>query len=173
MSEKNKKGTNDNKGKSKLVIILSAVIVVLVVAFAAYILFFSKKPNQPQAVSNNSNNAASSVQQVNPDEKTYTFEEILTNLADTDSAKYVKVTVALGYNAKNSKLQSELEDKKSDIKTPILRDAIVDVLRSKKATDFTQDGIDKMKAQMLKSINPHLKNGVIDNVYFSDLVIQQ
>ncbi|PJI09875.1 MULTISPECIES: flagellar basal body-associated FliL family protein [Clostridium] len=171
MSEKNKKGTNDNKEKSKLTIILLAIIVVLVVAFAAYFLFFSKKANQPQPVSNN--NAVSNAQQVNADEKTYTFDEILTNLADTDSAKYVKVTVALGYNAKNSKLQSELEDKKSDIKTPILRDAIVDVLRSKKAADFNQEGIDKMKEQMLKSINPHLKNGTIDNVYFSDLVIQQ
>lgn len=171
MSEKKKNGGEENSGnKSKLIIIvLVAIIVVFAAGVAAYFFVFSKKPNtnQQRQVQN------ASTQQVDVKEKTYSFTEVLTNLADTDSAKYVKVTVAVGYNASDSKLQKELEDTKSDIKTPILRDVIVNVLRSKKASDFTQSGIEQMKKEIKDQMNPHLENGQINNVYFSDLVIQQ
>lgn len=168
MSEK-KNADSSNSNKSKLIIIvLIAIIVVFVAAVAAYFLIFSKKNPSTKPAATNATQQTDNVK-----EGTYSFEDILTNLADTDSPKYVKVTVAVGYDSSNSKLKSELEDTKSDIKTPILRDVVIDVLRTKKASDFTQTGIEQMKKEMEARMNPYLKNGQIDNIYFSNLVIQQ
>ncbi|KHD38779.1 flagellar basal body protein FliL [Clostridium acetobutylicum] len=171
MSEKKKDKGEKGGGKSKIIIILLMVIIVVFIAAAlAYFFVFSKK--SPTSTNTTATNAATTTE-ANVEENTYSFEEILTNLADTDGAKYIKVTVAVGYSSKNSKLKTELEDTKEDIKTPIMRDIIVNVLRSKKAADFTPTGIDQMKKEIKEGINPHLKNGQIDNVYFSNLVIQQ
>lgn len=172
MSEKKKNGNSETgEKKSKIVIIiLIAIIVVFVVGAAAYFFMFAKKGN---TTNNQVQSSTSNSQQVDVKENTYSFDEVLTNLADTDSAKYVKVKVAVGYNSSNSKLKKELEDSKEDVKTPILKDVIVNVLRGKKAADFTQSGIEQMKKEMKEQMNPHLENGQISNVYFSDLVIQQ
>ncbi|URZ00913.1 flagellar basal body-associated FliL family protein [Clostridium felsineum] len=169
MSEKKKDKAEKGGGKSKLIIIvLVAIIVAFLVGALFYFFVLSKKAATTKVQESNT-----ATQQESVEENTYSFDEIVTNLADTDSAKYVKITVAIGFDAKNSKLKEEIEAKEENIKTPIMRDIIVNVLRSKKAADFTPSGIEEMKKEIKSGINPHLKNGQINSVYFSNLVIQQ
>lgn len=97
--------------------------------------------------------------------KTFGLDEFLVNLADEDGKRYLKVKVFLGYD--NKKLDTELEEKK-----PILRDAVISVLRSKKSTDISAKGIDNIKIEIIQRINATLEKGQLNNVYFNDLLVQ-
>lgn len=167
---KNEKKEEDKKGGkgSKIIIILLIVIILALAGAVAYFAVFAKKGNTTTHTNQVQQTAVQS-----SEEATYTFEEILTNLADQDAQRYIKVKVSLGYDSSNSKLKSELEDAKEDIKAPILEAEIVKILRNQKAADFyDQKKVEDIKKQILDNVNPHLKNGVISNVYFSELLIQ-
>lgn len=68
---------------------------------------------------------------------------------------------------KKKKLAKELEKKK-----PILRDAVIGVLRSKKAADINPKNIDKIKVEIINKISPMLEKGRISSIYFDDLIVQ-
>lgn len=167
MSEKNKENNKDNS--NRIVIILLTLLIVLVVAFGGYILIFGKGESNAQNNATINNTSAETV--TSADENTYSLAETIVNLADTDSPRYVKVKVSLGYDVKNSKLKSELESEKVN-KEPILTDAINGILRSKKAADLTGKGIEDMKKEILDAVNPILNNGKISHIYFDELVVQ-
>lgn len=172
MSEKNK--GNKTGGASKIIIILLVLLIVLLGAFGGYILFFGGASKLHQAsTSSNTNNTASPVTTTSADENTYSLDEAIVNLSDTDSQRYLKVKVSFGYDEKNSKLKAELESEDVN-KKPILSDAVNSVLRSKKASDFTgnEKSINDMKQQILDAVNPVLKKGKISHIYFDELVVQ-
>lgn len=97
--------------------------------------------------------------------KTYDLDEFLVNLADEDGKRYLKVKVSLGYDS--SKLSTELDEKK-----PMLRDAIISVLRTKKAADISSKGIDTIKMEMIQRINLVLTKGQLNNIYLNELLVQ-
>ena len=100
-------------------------------------------------------------------ELTYSLDESLVNLMDEDGKRYLKVSVYVGYE-ENEKLTTELETKK-----PIIRDVVIEILRSKKTTDFsTVKGVDAIKTELIARINPVLAAGKISHVYFNDLLVQ-
>ncbi|WPC40992.1 flagellar basal body-associated protein FliL [Clostridium sp. JS66] len=99
-------------------------------------------------------------------EKNIGLDECLVNLADEDGKRYVKTKIFVGYD-KNSSLETELTEKK-----PLIRDAVISVLRSKKAAEITPKNMDSLKMELIQKINPLLKKGQINNVYFSDLLVQ-
>lgn len=163
----------EKKGKSNiLVIVLIALIVILIGAFAAYYFIFSKGSNNNNNNNNNSNNSVQTEQTTSQaDEATVSLDESIINLADTDAQRYAKVIVSFGYDSSNSKLNTELTSTDDD-KKPILSDAVIGILRNKKSTDFTGQGLDSIKQQILNTVNPYLKNGKINHVYFKELVVQ-
>lgn len=167
MSEK--KNVNKADGVGKIIIILLVLLIVLIGAFGSYIFFFGGASKLH--ASNASNNTASSVTITSADENTYSLDEAIVNLSNTDAQRYLKVKVSFGYDAKSSKLKNELESETVN-KKPILSDAVNGILRSKKASDFTGKGIDDTKQQILNAVNPILKNGKISHVYFDELVVQ-
>ena len=162
----------EKKGGSKVKIILIAVVATLVVGAGAYFGYtmFLKDKGQTTKIG-----VKTSQQQykwgkgldsiVVVSTKTYGLDEFLVNLADEDGKRYLKVKVFLGYD--NKKLDSELEDKK-----PILRDAIISVLRTKKAADITPKGVDSIKTEIIQKINPILEKGQLNNVYINDILLQ-
>lgn len=97
--------------------------------------------------------------------KTFDLEEFTINLADEGGKNYLKVNVYLGYDSK--KLTEELTEK-----TPIIRDAIIEVLRTKKVEDISDKNMDNIKIEIIQRINPMLEKGKINNVYFSDILTQ-
>jgi len=99
-------------------------------------------------------------------ESTYSLDEFLLNLADTDSKRYLKVLVYVGYGV-NSALATELETQK-----PVIRDLVISALRAKKTTDFSDTGADVIKKELIARINPILTKGKIDHIYFNDLLVQ-
>lgn len=165
------KAEKKTDGASKIIIILLVLLIVLIGSFAAYILFFGGASKFHQSSSNNVNNTAKVDTISSADENTYSLDEAIVNLADTDSQRYVKAKVSFGYSEKNTKLKSELESEEIN-KKPILTDAVNSVLRSKKASDLTGKGIDDTKREIMEKVNPVLKNGKVSNIYFQELVVQ-
>ncbi|MBV7272210.1 flagellar basal body-associated protein FliL [Clostridium thailandense] len=170
-----KKKEKKSGGKLKFIIIgIVAVAILGAGGYFGYNKFFASKENttnkavipqqqmtaQGQQVAQNT----SYLQQV-VSAKTYDLDEFLVNLADEDGKRYLKVKISLGYD--NKKLDTELEEKK-----PILRDAIISVLRTKKAADMSAKGMDNIKMELIQRINTNLTKGQLNNIYFDNLLVQ-
>lgn len=168
----------EKKGGNKVKIILIAVVATLVVgagAYFGYTMFLKDKTQTTKAgvkttqqvVVQQTQQAVQNttlLQQV-VSTKTFGLDEFLVNLADEDGKRYLKVKVFLGYD--NKKLDTELEEKK-----PILRDAIIGVIRTKKAADITPKGVESIKMEIIQRINPILEKGQLNNVYINDILVQ-
>lgn len=161
-------------GKIKLIVIgLIALIIVGAGGYFGYSKFAKDKGTQKTAaqtttqttVQTKTAQSQSYLEQIVSD-KNLSMDEILVNLADDDGKRYMKVKIFVGYD-KNSSLETELTDKKA-----LIRDAIISVLRNKKAADIVPKNMDALKMELIQKINPLLKKGQINNVYFNDLLVQ-
>lgn len=185
--ENKKDNKNEKNGGSKIKVAIIAIVILLLVGAGGYFgynLFSNGKAQankgvikpqqqlpaqqlqtaQQQGPAQQSQQNISYLQQV-VSAKTYGLDEFLVNLADEDGKRYLKVQVFVGYD--NKKLDSELDEKK-----PILRDAVISILRTKKAADITSKGLDNIKMEMIQRINPVLTKGQLNNIYFNDILVQ-
>jgi len=176
----------EKKGGSKIKIILIAVVAILVVGAGGYVgynmllkdkgvaakttahttqqVVIQQAQQQTGVAAQQQVQNAAFMQQI-VSAKTFGLDEFLVNLADEDGKRYLKVKVFLGYDSK--KLDSELEEKK-----PILRDAIISVIRTKKAADITPKGVESIKMEIIGKVNPLLEKGQLNNVYINDILVQ-
>lgn len=173
MAEKKEKG----KG-FKIVIIILGVIIALGLGFGGAYFFLSKKAEAANAsINNNVPQAAVFPNQTMPNvatelsSATFSMDEFLVNLADEGGRRFFKVKIFLGYEPvkkKEEDMKKELEDKK-----PIVRDAINNILRSKKSADLaSQKNIEDLKKEILTKIVPYFQNGRVNNVYINDILLQ-
>ncbi|MCB2359345.1 flagellar basal body-associated protein FliL [Clostridium estertheticum] len=151
MSEKPKKGNS-----LKLVIIVLLGLIVVGGATFGGMMLAGKKGSTP----------TSTTKAVETKEVTYSLDECLVNLTDSDAKRYLKVLVYVGYG-ENEELSTELKEQK-----PIIRDLVIKTLRSKKAADFDDSVVDNIKKELITKINPVLTKGKIDHIYFNDLLVQ-
>lgn len=171
----------EKKGGSKIKVMVIAVVAILVVGaggYVGYTMFLKDKGtaakttvHATQQVQQQTGAGAQQVVQnvtfTQPvvSEKTFDLGEFLINLSDEDGKRYLKVKMFLGYDEK--KLAAELEEKK-----PILRDAVISVVRTKKAADITPKGVETIKMEIIQRINPLLEKGQLNNVYINDILVQ-
>lgn len=144
----------EKKSGKGLVIVLIVLVVVLLACgggAAYYFLVLSK---------------ATVVENPLKNEITFSLGEFTDRLADVEP-KYIKTTIFVGYKT-NAKVTTELTDKKA-----ILRDTVNTVLRSKKISDFSVMGTDKIKTEIKNALNPLLENGQLTNVYYDSIMVQE
>ncbi|MBZ9635977.1 flagellar basal body-associated protein FliL [Clostridium sp. FP1] len=151
MSEKTKKGNS-----LKIVIIVLLILIVVGGAAAGAYIIGQKGSGAKTTI----------VKVVESNEITFPLEEFLVNLMDEDGKRYLKVKVVIGYED-NADLTAELT-----AKTSIIRDVVITTLRAKKTTDFSATGVDAIKSQLIKSINPILTKGKASHIYFNDILVQ-
>jgi flagellar protein FliL len=153
---------SEKKGTSKLLIVLLIVTIIVLVSvgsfFGYYVFIRPKTAGGNQAVNN------SDVQKT-AEEKTIALDEIITNLADENRNKYIKISLSLGYSDK--KLDKEIPSKMSAIRNNILK-----YLMNKNSEDLRTPGLDKAISDLKNEINSVLKNGKITNIYINDFIIQ-
>lgn len=168
------------KGPSKVKVIIIGVLILAVVGVGAYFGYskFLKKntktniaqnkvvqqTNTTQQVQNNSTTGGSNLDQI-VSSQTFELDEVTVNLADQGGSRFVKVKAFLGFDEK--KLTAELTTKK-----PIVTDAIIGVLRTKKAADIVPKNMNNIKMEIIQKINPMLEKGPLNNVYFTDIIVQ-
>jgi flagellar FliL protein len=100
---------------------------------------------------------------------TLNLEPFLVNLADKDSARFVKVTFRLGISEKGG----EEEIGKNNIFLSASRDAIISLLSAKTSDEILSlEGKEKLRQEVQIRLNPVMPKGKILEVYIVDFVVQ-
>ena len=95
----------------------------------------------------------------------FTIEEITVNIADTRGNRFVRAGV---YFEAAPPVLEELEANRAR-----MVDTLGQVLSTKTLDDLTSPNIrGNLREELLGVINPTLKSGRVDNVYFTDLLVQ-
>ena len=95
----------------------------------------------------------------------FTIEEVTVNIADTRGNRFVR---AGAYFDADPAVLEELEANR-----PRLIDTFEQVLSTKTLGDLTSPDIrGSLRTELMGIINPTLKEGRVDNIYFTDLLVQ-
>ncbi len=149
--EKNKK---EPKGKKGLIVVIALLLVIIIGGGAFGFYYLKLKAN-------------SAPKEEKFVEASYSLDEIIINLADEGSKRYVKVKVVVAYDSKNKDLATEVESK-----AYILRDLTLNALNSKKVADLNPKGRETLKDELLVKFNSTLTNGKLTNIYYHDFLVQ-
>lgn len=146
----------ETKGGNKLIVILLILTIVIVLGLAAffgYFMLFKK---------NTGTSNAAPTKKI--EEQTVKLDEFITNLADEDK-KYIKITISVGFTDK--KVAEEITANMS-----IIRDKVNTKLWSETSVDFAGKGLEKVKKDLVDSVNSVLGEGKVTNIYFDNIIIQ-
>jgi len=96
----------------------------------------------------------------------YPMSQFVVNLLSESGGKYLKV--ALDIELSEEELAAEMDMKKS-----LIRDIIIRALSSKTFEEVsTMKGKDRLKDEIVNSINDVLADGQVNNIFFTDFVVQ-
>lgn len=96
----------------------------------------------------------------------YPLDQFIVNLFSEDGSRYLKATMNLELSV--PELATELDTKK-----PLIRDIIIKALSAKSYEEIsTIAGKESLKDEIVANVNAVLKDGKINNVFFTDFVIQ-
>jgi flagellar FliL protein len=96
----------------------------------------------------------------------YEMDQFIVNLMSDGGRRYLKIKV-------NLELEDEAMVEEITSKLPVLRDTIIRIASSKSLEEIsTQKGKDGLKDQIVNEINANMKDGKINNIYFTDFVVQ-
>ncbi len=94
------------------------------------------------------------------------LKPFVTNLADSDRPRYINVTFELV-------TKDQVTKEKVAANLPVVRDAVVAVLNSKKALEVTGEaGANTLKDDILKRLNDALGGKLVAKVLITDFVVQ-
>ena len=96
----------------------------------------------------------------------YSLETFIVNLVGGSGKSYLKAKLDLEMN--NEDLRSEI-----DRRLPQFRDSILTMLSNKSHNDVKSlEGKFQLRAEIISTLNQHLKTGKIRNIYFTDFIVQ-
>lgn len=143
------------KGKGGIIKILVIVVLLLAVggggAFAGYSMYKSSQEPKP-------------INEI----KVEALKDLTVNLSDEGTPRYVKTSVTISYDEKDSKAAEEIT-----AKTPEINDKITFFLKSRKAADFDASNEENLKRELVEELNKIMVKGKIVNVYFPSGILVQ
>ena len=140
------------KGKNTILIIIVLLLVVGGGPFAGTYYFMSKNNTEKVVVI---------------EEAFHEVGEIFVNLSDEGSKRYVKLNMTVSYDKKNKDLAAEITEK-----AVVIKDVAIFYIKSCKAKDFEPANEAVLKGDLIERINQKLSNGVLQDVYISDIIVQ-
>jgi flagellar FliL protein len=144
-----------------LVIIAGALVMIIISGTVAYIIA-KRVGKAPQT----EKTSPERVEKVKP-YSYFDLGEFSVNTSDTDEPHFVKVNLQLGYRETTVELQTELNDRRAQ-----LRDITISVIGSKKFEDLnTQDKRNELKKDIMERINGILIEGQIRDIAFTEFVL--
>jgi len=170
--EKTEEKAGKNKSSSLIIIVIALFVLILIGGGAAgYFLFLAPKDGaqtspaqQAPAVQNDAGMAAGSAAGYAGPLKS--LDSFIVNLTDAQGTRYLKVVMQL-------EMSNEILGTEIDRKTPQIRDEIIMLLSSKSFDDVSSvAGKRALKRGILNSLNRYLTTGRVNNVYFSEFVVQ-
>ncbi|MBS4032709.1 MAG: flagellar basal body-associated FliL family protein [Clostridiales bacterium] len=168
---KETKETNETKkekkgGMKKLLIVFVVIIAVVALVIAISTVVSALYLRDAGGRQQEQEQQVSTPKDANPLYKMYGPQDFTVNLLDTDTRRYLKVTLTLGYEERA--LTKELEQRKAQV-----RDVIINVLRNQTVEDILDaEGTNKLRRVMITELNTILSRGEIKDIYFTDFLIQ-
>jgi len=173
--EEEKEDDKKEGGKSSnmmLIIIIAVLVLLLVIGgVAAFLLSGGDEEAQQMDQSEPSSKSASPKKQKKRMESLtvgpmYPLDNFIVNLLSDSGRRFLKTQINLEMDSED--LAAEL-----DSKVPVIRDIIIRVLTSKTLEEIsTAKGKDKLKDALVNQLNMRLQDGEINNLYFTEFVIQ-
>ncbi len=176
----NKEVVQEKKGGSNVLLIVVVVLLFLIViggAAAAYFMLNSDKEviedaqavqkSQVVAKSSTTTHATSSrstdYAKIGP---IYPMDQFIVNLYNEGSSRYLKTTI--NFELSIPELSAEMDTKK-----PLIRDIVIKTLSAKTYEEIsTIRGKENLKDELVSKINQVLTDGKLNNIFFTDFVIQ-
>jgi flagellar FliL protein len=187
MAEEETTDTTQDAPKEKksgsLVLIIVIVVLILVILIGAVVAILMMGGDDEEAVQSKTPVAQERSINKNPEERltsgsgrtSGSFSEIgpmfpldnfTVNLLSESGRRYLKVQMNLELSGEE--LGVELDTRKA-----VIRDIIIRLLSSKSLEEIsTSKGKEKLKDQIVDQLNMRLRDGHINNVYFTEFVVQ-
>jgi flagellar FliL protein len=145
------------RSKKKLGILLIAVVVL---AGAGGALFFLTRPQRAHA----------SPEEARAPKAIFRLDEFVVNLADENDRAFLRIGIQLGLS---QELPKGSEARMLELVPPI-RDAVLGVLAQYKADDLlTTQGKESLKQAIVKAVNQRLPELGVQDVYFTEFLVQR
>lgn len=90
------------------------------------------------------------------------LEEMVLKLAD-EGVRYLKVSITVSYDSSYKDIEKS---------TPLIRDNIINCLMAKRADDLAAENLNNIKEEIKNTLNTNLGGNVIQNIYFTNIVVQ-
>jgi flagellar FliL protein len=168
-------------GNKTMIIIIGAVVAVLLIVGVVVAVLLSgdeeEAPVAGVAPTQKTNSGAGSNKPVIPISRAngrsftevgtlYEMKRFTVNLLSDKGRKYVRCTMSLELSS--PELMGELDSKK-----PAVRDSIINVLSSKTYEEIsTTKGKERLKDEIVATLNQSLVDGTVKNLFFTELMIQ-
>ncbi len=172
MAEEATEEVVEKKQGGNMVLILIVVLLVILLlggGIAAYFLLSSddtaqaEQTTQSAPIKRKATKRSSDYLTIGP---MYPMSQFVVNLLSDSGGKYLKV--ALDIELSTEELASEMDKKKS-----LIRDIVIRSLSSKTFEEIsTMKGKDRLKDEIVKNINEVLADGQVNNIFFTDFVVQ-
>jgi flagellar FliL protein len=144
-----------------LIFIALALVLIVISGTIAYLV--SKRAGAPPATEKTS---PEFVEKEDP-LSYYPLESFSINTSDTDEPHFVKITLSLGYEMGKVEIQTELVQRRDQ-----LRDIIISIIGAKRYTDLnTQDKREELKTDIQRRINGILQKGKIKGIAITEFVL--
>ena len=165
------------KKSNSLILIIIIVVLILIIVIGGIIAFMmtgneggqaqmQQNPATPQERTMQRSSQGvpeSSLAEIGP---MFPLDTFTVNLLSESGRRYLKVEM-------NLELSGEELGKELDNKTAVIRDIIIRLLSSKSLEEIsTAKGKEKLKEQIVDQLNMRLRDGHINNVYFTEFVVQ-
>jgi flagellar FliL protein len=181
----NQDGGEEKKGgnKTMMIIIAAVVVVLLVVGGVVFFLLSSEEDPAAAAASGGAAPAAQAsapaasnkpvIPTARPSGRSFTevgtlyeLKRFTANLLSDKGRKYIRCTISLELDS--PELQGEI-----DSKLAAVRDSIINVLSSKTYEEIsTTKGKERLKDEIVATLNQSLVDGRVKNLFFTELMIQ-
>jgi flagellar protein FliL len=100
------------------------------------------------------------------EKSTLPLETFIVNLGGGGQRAYLRVGITLG-------LSHPMPRNKTEVDVPMVRDAILSVLATAQANQLlTAQGKEQLKADILRSVTEHAPQLGVENVYFTEFLVQ-
>ena len=161
--------------KSVLIIIIAAFLLMLGIMGGGFFFMWKTMNNAVAQVQQNSGEADANESKP-PEEAAigpaYKMDTMIVNLADQDGKRYLRVTMEFemkpAEKVNDNEVIEELEKR-----LPQIRDTILMILPTKKYADIaTTQGKIALRDEIMAKVNAFLKKGQINNIYFTEFVVQ-
>ena len=150
--------------KTVLIIIISVAVLFMGMVGAGFFILWNKISQVPVDPSKVAEMAVE--EEENVIGPLYPLDTMIVNLSDDGGKRYLRVTMAL-----------ELSDSESvdtiESRLPQIRDAVLMILPTKTYDDVsTTDGKIALRNQVMEKINTLMTKGRVNNIYFTEFVVQ-